>query len=89
MTTMFIRHQVNDYAAWRKVYDGLGPMQTRLGVTAQAVFCAADNANDVTVTHDFASVEAAQAFAASSELHEAMASAGVAGEPTVWFAQRA
>lgn len=89
MTTMFIRHQVNDYAAWRKVYDDFRPTQTRLGVTAEAVYRAADNPNDITVTHDFASVDAAQAFANSAELHSTMANAGVAGEPAVWFAQRA
>lgn len=87
MTTMFVRHQVQDYAAWRKVYDDFRPIQTRLGVTAAAVYRAADNPNDITVTHEFASIEAAQAFAASPELHGAMANAGVAGEPSIWFAQ--
>ncbi len=86
MTTMFVRHQVQDYAAWRKVYDDFRPTRTRLGVTAAAVYRAADNPNDITVTHEFASIEAAQAFAASSELHGAMANAGVAGEPSIWFA---
>ncbi len=89
VTTMFVRHQVNDYAAWRKVYDDFGPTQTRLGVTGKAVYRSADDPNNVTVTHEFASIEAAQAFAASEELHGAMASAGIAGEPTIWFAQTA
>ncbi|MGE0228653.1 MAG: antibiotic biosynthesis monooxygenase [Dehalococcoidia bacterium] len=89
MTIMFVRHQVQDYAAWRKVYDEFGPTQARLGVTGHAVYRAADNPNDITVTHEFASLEAAQAFAASPELHGAMAGAGVAGEPSIWFAQTA
>ncbi len=25
MATMFIRHQVADYSAWRQVYDGTAP----------------------------------------------------------------
>lgn len=89
MATMFVRHQVNDYAAWRKVYDEFRPTQTRLGVTAQAVYRAADNPNDITVTHEFASIEAAHAFAGSEELHGAMANSGVAGEPAIWFTQPA
>ena len=72
MVTMFVRHEVKDFAQWKQFYDGLGAMQQRLGVTAKSVFRAADNPNDVTVTHDFASIEAAQAFAGSSELHTAM-----------------
>ena len=87
MVTMFIRHNVSDFAKWKQFYDGLEDMQKRAGVTGESVFRAADNPNDVTVTHEFASLEAAQAFAGSEELHSAMAKAG-AGQPTVWFAAR-
>jgi len=45
------------------------------------VYRSADNTNDVTVTHDFHSVEKAQAFAASPELKAAMEKAGVKGAP--------
>lgn len=89
MTTMFVRHNVTDFAKWRKAYNDLGPTQKRMGVTAEAVYRAADNPNDVTVTHDFASIEAAQAFAASNELRTAMQDAGVAGAPTIWFGNKA
>jgi hypothetical protein len=41
------------------------------------------------VTHEFASLQAAQAFAGSAELKAAMHDAGVVGAPTVWFAERA
>ena len=87
MTTMFVRHQVNDYSAWRKAYDDFKGTQQRLGVTAAAVFQSAENPNDVTVTHDFKTLAAAQAFVASDELRSAMQQAGVAGEPTIWFTE--
>lgn len=89
MVTMFVRHTVNDFVSWKKYYDSLEPMQKSGGVTAESVFRAADNPNDVTVTHDFASLEAAQAFAGSAELRSAMHEAGVAGPPTIWFTTRA
>ena len=89
MATMFVRHNVTDFAKWKQVYDDLRPTQQRMGVTAEAVFRAADNPNDVTVTHEFASIEAAQAFAGSAELKTAMQGAGVAGAPTIWFANKA
>ena len=88
MATMFIRHIVSDYKAWRKVYDEVAPMQKAGGVTAQAVYRSADNPNDITVTHEFGSVEAAQAFAKGDELKKAMQKAGVVGAPTIWFANK-
>jgi hypothetical protein len=88
MTTLFVRHQVADYAAWRRVYDGFAPTQEALGVQANTVYQAADNPNDITVIHDFATLEAAQAFVGSAELRAAMHDAGVVGAPTIWFTQR-
>ena len=88
MTTMFARHTVADYKAWRRAYDGFAPLQKAKGVTAQAVYQAADNPNDVTVTHDFATLEAAQSFVGSEELKRAMQSAGVVGAPTIWFTNK-
>ena len=52
------------------------------------MYQAADNPNDITVTHEFGSVEAAQAFAKSAELKSAMQSAGVVGTPTIWFTNK-
>ena len=88
MTTLFVRHQVADYSKWRQVYDGIAPIQKAMGVQDQAVFQAIDNPNDVTVRHEFATLETAQAFATSPELRSAMHDAGVEGAPTVWFTTR-
>jgi hypothetical protein len=41
------------------------------------------------VTHEFASIAAAQAFAASNELKNAMGGAGVVGAPAIWFTNKA
>jgi hypothetical protein len=88
MATMLVRHTVSDYKIWRKAYDDFAPVQDAKGVTAEAVYQAADNPNDVTVTHEFASVESAQAFAESAELKKAMQNAGVVGPPTIWFTNK-
>ena len=84
---MFVRHEVSDYATWRKAYEGFKPTQARMGVVHQAVYQSSDNPNDITVVHDFKSEEKAKAFAASAELKTAMQSAGVKGAPQVWFAK--
>jgi hypothetical protein len=64
-------------------------MQKAGGVTAEAVYRGASDSNDVTVTHEFATIEAARAFAGSADLKAAMQRAGVIGAPTIWFADKA
>ena len=88
MTTLFVRHQVADYAAWRRTYDAFAPTRDALGVKAQAVYQSAEDPNNLTLTHDFATLEAAQAFAGSAELRAAMHDAGVEGAPTIWMTKR-
>ena len=85
MATLFVRHTVADYTAWRRIFDNFAPTQEALGVTDKAVYQAADDPNDITVTHDFATLEAAKAFAGSPELKAAMHDAGVTSPPTVWL----
>jgi len=89
MATLFVRHTVADYAAWRRIFDDFAPTQNALGVTDKAVYQAADNENDITVTHDFATLAAAKAFAGNPELKKAMHDAGVTSAPTIWFTTRA
>ena len=86
MATMFVRHEVADFGKWKQIYDAFSDTQKRYGVTAEAVYQAAGNPNDVTVTHEFGSVAAAQQFASSDDLRKTMGRAGIIGEPTIWFA---
>ena len=85
---MFVRHEVADYAAWRKGYNSFLPVQKKHGVIFQAVYQSADNPNDVTVIHDFHSLEEAKAFVTLPELKAAMEKGGVKGAPTIWFTTR-
>ncbi len=89
MIRMFVRHNVNDYAAWRQAYDEFDSERRDLGVRGDAVFQTAGKPNDVTAWHDFDTLEAAQTFAGSERLREVMQGAGVAGEPQIWFAEQA
>jgi hypothetical protein len=82
---MFVRHQVADYPAWRSAYDSLDETRASMGVTGDAVFVSTVDERDVTAWHDFASEDAAQAFASSPELRDAMGRAGVQGAPQIWF----
>lgn len=86
---LIVRHSVTDYAAWRKVYDGFNATQKKMGVAAQAVYQSVDDPNDVTVMHQFATLDAAREFLSSSELRSTMQSAGVAGMPQIWVTREA
>ncbi len=89
MTTLFVRHQVKDFTAWRQAYLNAAPLQQRAGVLAESVYQTDGDPNDVTVTHEFTSLAEAKALVASAELREAMDRAGVVGTPTIWFAHKA
>jgi ABC-type sugar transport system substrate-binding protein len=82
---MFVHHEVADYGAWRKAYDGFAPTQKKMGVVFQAVYQSTEDPNDITVIHDFHSLKKAKAFAASPELKSAMEKAGVKGAPQIWY----
>lgn len=88
MATLFVRHPVANYSEWRRVYDSIGALQKAGGVIAESVYQSVDDPNDVTVTHDFATIEAARAFVSSADLKAAMERAGVSGAPTIWFATK-
>ena len=85
---LFVRHEVADYATWKKAFDGFAPMQKKGGVFFKAVYQSTDNPNDVTVTHVFHSLDQAKAFVASPELKATMDKAGVKGAPQIWFTTR-
>jgi heme-degrading monooxygenase HmoA len=82
---MFVRHKVEDYGAWRKVYDAFDVERRPMGVIGDSVFQSVDDPNDVTVWHDFDSAEEARAFVSSDALRRAMQEAGVQGQPEIWF----
>jgi hypothetical protein len=88
MIRMFVRHDVEDYAKWRRAHDDFNDERNGMGVQGDAVYRSVDNENDITAYHDFDDVEAARAFAASSRLREVMEGAGVTSAPQIWFAEQ-
>ena len=85
MIRLFVRHPVQEFTTWRQKYDAFDGERRTMGVLEERVFTAPDNTCDVTVTHDFETLELAQRFANSSRLGEVMQQGGVVGPATVWF----
>jgi hypothetical protein len=81
--TLAIRHQVRDYAAWRKAYDEAESLRAHHGCTAERVMRLPDDGNELFVTHDFPTAEQAGSFAHDPALREAMGRAGVEGAPRI------
>ena len=50
---MYCRHDVADYAVWKKGYDDFANYQKTHGVIHESVYQSTDNPNDITVIHDF------------------------------------
>lgn len=86
-TTLIVRHKIADYANWKKVYDGLGPVRKeKFDILGASVHRDSSDPNTIVVTHSFNNAQAAMAFANSAELKEAMGNAGVVSQPEIWFA---
>jgi hypothetical protein len=81
--TLTARQQVGDYATWRPVYDSADSIRAKHGCTAQNVLRLPSDHNVVFITHDFPTIEQAQAFADDPDLHAAMQKAGVVGAPNL------
>lgn len=86
-TTMFIKHTISNYENWKSVYDKFGSLRKEKGVTGASVHRDANDPNTIIVTHQFKDLNAATAFASSEDLKSAMAKAGVAGPPEIWFSE--
>lgn len=87
--TLIARHTVEDYGAWRAVYNSLEDLRAQYSCQGAEVLTDPGNRNDIFVLHRFPSLEEAQAFAGSTGLKEAMGRAGVAGPPRIEIAVEA
>ena len=81
--TLTVRHNVEDYAVWRKFYDEADVLRARYGCTAQRVMQVPADGNDLFITHEFPTVEQAESFAHDPGLRETMGRAGVRGVPQI------
>jgi len=89
MVRIYVRHNVKDYAKWRKMYDSFDQERVGMGVAAHEVYRSLARPNEITVSHDFETPDKAKTFAKSARLKEVMKQGGVKGTPTVWLVKPA
>jgi len=85
MAKLLVHHKVQDYSAWRKIFDEDDKRRKEYGSTGFQVLKSANDPNDLTVIMDYPSVDAAKAFATSDALKEKMKNAGVVSQPEMTF----
>ncbi len=81
--TLIVRHPVQDFDAWKVVYNEVGTLRDQHGCTGERVLQLPTDANDVVAIHEFPSVGQAEAFASDPALKAAMERSGVAGAPRI------
>jgi hypothetical protein len=87
MIRLFIKFTVRDYDAFRTVFDEHATERADVGVLGSTVHRTVKNPNEVTVCHDFATLEAAKTFERDARLRDAMVHAGVTHAPLMWLAE--
>ena len=89
MTTVFIRHRVADYDAWKAAFDDHGSVRREHGLVDNGLLRDEDDANMVTIQLDTDDSGRAREFLASDSLRETMSRAGVVSQPELWIANEA
>jgi hypothetical protein len=83
MPTAFIRHRVQDYERWRRVYDEFTQANPS-GVTVEpAVYRSVEDPNELLVIHRFGSPDEVKPWLDDKGRRQAMIAAGVIGTPRV------
>ena len=89
MPALLMRHKVVDYATWKPSFDEHGTTRRANGARGDRLFRNAADPNEVLVLVEWDDLDRARLFAESDDLQEAMARAGVADQPDVWFPEEA
>ena len=77
MTSVFIRHRVSDYNAWRPEFDKAVKSDWATGIRSYRVWRGTDDPNLLIVVNAFDSRQAAEAVMNNPALREAMGRGGV------------
>lgn len=87
MATIFLKHPVADYAAWRPLYDGDAPRRAAAGLTDVAVYRDAADSNMLLLVWTAEDTSGLDAMMKDEDLKAKMQEAGVTGPPEVWVAE--
>jgi len=82
---MLVRHKVNDFSEWKRVYDEDAPNRAKAGLSERYVLRGVQDPNEVVLLFEAADIDRANAFAGSQELRMTMQQAGVVDQPDIYY----
>ena len=85
MAYTLVRHKVEDYNKWKRVFDSSTELRRSNGEESAQIFRDVDNPNTITVLNKWTNVEKAKKFMNSPELQEKLKEAGVTSQTTINF----
>ena len=89
MAHVLIRHKVQDYAAWKALFDEHASTRQAAGSKGGYVFRNADDPNELVVVLEWDDLAKARQFIGSDDLRQAMERAGVTAQPDILFLELA
>ena len=87
MEYVLIIHEVNDYAAWKKIFDDAVPIRKSAGELSYQVLKLDNNANKIVHFSKWISLSNAKAFFESAKLVEIREQAGVKAPEFIYLEQ--
>jgi hypothetical protein len=81
MVTVIVRHDVKDFAEWRKFFDADEPNRAKAGVKLLGLYTSVKNPNDVTMIFEAPDAELYYKMMSDPQLQETMKKAGVISAP--------
>lgn len=86
MSYFIVSHSVEDFDAWKKVYDSFEPTRLKFSIREHYALQSVEDKNSVVVVGE-GSLENIKKFLASDDLKNGMANAGVIGSPTLFIGE--
>ncbi len=82
---LLVRHQVRDFAQWKRGYDAHLPKRIEAGLMEKYLLRGAHDLNEVILLFEALDVNRAKAFAESADLRDTMQKVGVVDKPDLYF----
>ncbi len=85
MATVFFRHKVADYSAWKPLYDADQPRRDVAGLKEVGIYRESSDENMVLAIFEVENLEVMKEMLQSEDLAEKMKEAGVLTKPEAWI----
>jgi hypothetical protein len=80
-----VRHKVNDYHEWKRLFDAHGDAQRRAGLKIEKILQNMYEPNEVFLFFEVTDLAKARGFVYSEDVPDAQARSGVVDKPDIYF----